>query len=154
MKNIRIIAVGKLKTAHWQQAARHYQSRIENAVSLTIDIVKDASPALAVSQKKQAEGRAILGLLRPGETLLCLDERGRDFTSEQFARFIQSLTQINQKPCFVIGGAFGLSEEVKKTAGHVLSLGPMTFPHELARVILLEQIYRAERILAGSGYHH
>lgn len=154
MKHLRIIAVGRLKTPFWREAADHYFKRLNHTVGLTVDIVKDANPALPVEQKKGLEARAILALTRPGEALICMDEKGKSFTSEQFAFFLKSLAKVNQKPCFALGGAFGLGDEARDKADHILSLGPMTFPHELARVLLLEQLYRAERILAGSGYHH
>ncbi len=154
MKEIRIITVGRLKTPHWKEAAAHYAKRLAPFLRLEESIVKDADPALPLAERKKQEGARILRQLGPGDICLCLDEGGKSMTSRAFADFLARLADTGKKPCFVIGGAYGLAPEVLARAAHRLALGPMTFPHELARVLLLEQIYRAESIMAGSGYHH
>ena len=154
MKNIKIIAVGRLKTPYWKEAAAHYAKRLSHSLRLEEAIVRDADPALPLAERKVREGSMILKQLSPGNTLICLDEGGKSLDSRSFADFLQRLCASGKNPCFALGGAYGLAPDVLSAAAHTLAFGPMTFPHELARVILLEQLYRAECILAGSGYHH
>jgi len=154
MKRIKIIAVGRLKTPHWKDAAAHYMKRLSHSLRLEEIIVRDAALALPVTERKIREGASILKQTRPDNALICLDEGGKQMSSRTFAEFLSCLATSGKIPCFAIGGAYGLASDVLNAATHTLAFGPMTFPHELARVILLEQLYRAERILAGSGYHH
>ncbi len=101
------------------------------------------------------EGRAILAKLGPRDLLVVLDENGRSLASRELAsRLGQLLEDPGRRPCFVVGGAFGLPPEVLARADLTLALGPETLPHELARVVLYEQLYRASSILAGAPYHH
>ena len=154
MKHIRILAVGRIKTSHWQAAAEHYAKRLSHSLRLEEVIVKDADAKLPLPIRRETETERLLKQLRPSDTLICLDETGKTYTSKQFATFLQGLCDTGKTPCFMIGGAYGLTESAVQSARHTLALGPMTFPHEMARVILLEQLYRAENILAGTGYHH
>ena len=154
MRRIRILAVGHVKTPHWREAAAHYKKRLSHFLRLEEVEVKDADAKLPPDVRKEQETGRLLKLLRPSDIPLCLDERGTYHDSRGFAELIRRFSDIGKHPCFIIGGAYGLSEAATATAARRLSLGPMTFPHELARVVLLEQIYRAETILAGTGYHH
>ena len=154
MKNIKIIAVGRIKTPHWRTAAAHYETRLSHSLRLQEIIVRDADPALPVPERKIREGALILKQIRPDDSLICLDEGGKNMNSRAFADFLSRLAATGKTPCFAVGGAYGLAADVLHAAAHTLAFGPMTFPHELARVILLEQLYRAECIFAGSGYHH
>lgn len=157
MSSIRLLAVGKLKTPHFKAAAAHYAQRIARSFTFEESIAKDADAALGIAERKNLEGERLLKLLRPADCLLCLDEKGTMQSSADFARFVRSLHDKGQVPAFVVGGAYGLSDALLERAdsgGKILSLGPMTFPHELARVLLLEQIYRAGQIIANTGYHH
>ena len=154
MKNIKIISVGRMKTPHWQDAAAHYVKRLSYSLRLEEIIARDADPALPVEERKIREGALILKQTRPDDILICLDEGGKNLDSRAFADFLSRLAASGKTSCFAVGGVYGLAADVLHSAAHTLAFGPMTFPHELARVILLEQLYRAERILAGSGYHH
>lgn len=154
MATIRLLAVGRLKTAPMKDAAEHYKTRISRSFKLEEAVAKDADASLGLEERKNLEGARLLKLLRPSDTLICLDEHGRTQSSAEFARFIRSLHDRGATPAFAVGGAYGLSQEVLGSAAHTLSLSPMTFPHELARVLLLEQLYRAGQILANTGYHH
>jgi 23S rRNA (pseudouridine1915-N3)-methyltransferase len=154
MKRIRILAVGRIKTPHWRMAAEHYTQRLAPAVRVMEELVKDADPALPVETRKERETQGLLKLLKPSDTPLCLDERGKLLDSQAFAALLRALYDSGRTPCFLIGGAYGLARSALEIARQSLSLSPMTFPHELARVLLLEQLYRAENILAGTGYHH
>lgn len=154
MKNIKIITVGRLKSSHWKSATDHYKKRLSHSLDLEEISVKDADSSLPVLERKEQEGGRLLKLLRPGDTLTCLHETGKMLDSREFAAFLSRIFDHGRRPCFMVGGAYGFSDVVLKAANHTLSLSKMTFPHELARVLLYEQLYRAENILAGTGYHH
>ena len=100
-----------------------------------------------------AEGRDILGRISGGDFVIALDIRGKEFSSEELARKISDISFNNSRICFIIGGSLGLSDEVKERADLRLSFGKITLPHQLARVVLLEQIYRAFKINSGEAYH-
>ncbi|MDR3362620.1 MAG: 23S rRNA (pseudouridine(1915)-N(3))-methyltransferase RlmH [Desulfovibrio sp.] len=154
-KPLRLICVGKLKTPFWKDAAAHYIKRIRFQRPLQCVEVRDGDAPLAPPQRITLEGRKILELLPPQEIALALDEQGQPVTSRQFAHLLQKLDNGAQgRVCFVVGGAYGLDNAVRERAARLISLSPMTLPHELARVLLLEQIYRAECILRNSPYHH
>ncbi len=154
MRRARIIAVGKLKTPHWQSAAAHYVKRLARSLRIEETAVKDADPALPLAGRKEQEAERLLKALKPQDCPICLDEYGVMPNSRAFAELLGRLHDAGRVPCFLIGGAYGLGDSVLAAAEHRISLGPMTFPHELARVILYEQLYRAEQIRAGTGYHH
>ena len=100
-----------------------------------------------------AEGRDILGRISGGDFVIALDIHGKEFSSEELARKISDISFNNSRICFIIGGSLGLSDEVKERADLRLSFGKITLPHQLARVVLLEQIYRAFKINSGEAYH-
>ncbi|MCC8193125.1 MAG: 23S rRNA (pseudouridine(1915)-N(3))-methyltransferase RlmH [Deltaproteobacteria bacterium] len=154
MPRIHIIAVGRLREPHWKEAAEAYRQRLKHSFDLTETIVRDGDASLDAGERTRIEGERILQSVKSACMLVCLDERGEATTSARFARFLQQAFDAARPPCFVIGGAYGLSEAVKERADKLLGLGPMTFPHELARVVLLEQLYRADSILRGRPYHH
>jgi 23S rRNA (pseudouridine1915-N3)-methyltransferase len=154
MKTIRILAVGRLKTPFWQAAAQHYLKRLAPAFRMEEVLARDAPAGPSPEERRETEARRLSGLVRPEDILICLDARGTARTSEAFAAFLRDLLESGRTPCFLLGGAFGLAESLKNRAGHLLSFGPLTLPHELARIVLLEQLYRARTILAGTGYHH
>ena len=155
LKPLRIVAVGRLRTSHWKAAAEHYLGRIARWRTVTETLIKDADPALSPAARSAVEGRGLLAALTPADIPVVLDERGRTFTSRQFASFLETLSEdANRVPCFIVGGAFGLDEAVRSASRHLLAFGPLTLPHELARVVLLEQIYRAEAVTRNLPYHH
>ncbi len=154
-KTLRLVTVGALKTPYWKEAAAHYVQRIQHWRSIQECIVKDGNSALPPQERNAEEGQKLIQALQPTDYIICLDERGKSFTSKEFAAFLSKHSEnATKKPCFIIGGAFGLAPEVKEKSHFLMSLGPMTLPHELARVLLLEQLYRAEAILHNSPYHH
>ena len=154
-RRIRLLAVGRLRAPHWKAAAAHYEERLKHWVDLRHDCVPDGDAALPTDQRNAGECSRLRDALSVKDTLICLDERGKAHTSRQFATFLERLCEdANRSPCFVIGGAFGLTDEFKQQARHCISLGPLTLPHELARVVLLEQLYRAESINRKLPYHH
>lgn len=155
LRSFRILAVGRIKTSFWQQAAAHYFERLRHNCRVTESIVKDGGASLPPSTRNAEEGSRIISAIGPSDIVVCLDEHGKNRTSRDFATFLEQLTENStRQPCFIIGGAFGLDKAVLQRADHKMALGPMTYPHELARVLLLEQLYRADAILRGSPYHH
>ncbi|MDA0257597.1 MAG: 23S rRNA (pseudouridine(1915)-N(3))-methyltransferase RlmH [Cyanobacteria bacterium] len=136
----RILAVGKVRRGWIQEGIDLYRKRLPG---LEIVEIRDSTPA------KEAE--AIRASLRPDDHLIALMEEGTPLASEPFARRLEQLGK--QRLAFVIGGADGLTDALKTSARWQLSLSPMTFPHELARLMLIEQLFRAQAILQGSPYH-
>ncbi len=155
MRTIRLIAVGKLKQPYFRDAAAHYAEALSRQYRLEESMVKDGPSKLGPEDKSAWEGEKLLAALEDRDIPICLDERGKTRGSEAFAGWLGSMLEDqNRRPCFIVGGAFGLSPAVRRKAAHTMSLGPMTLPHELARVVLLEQLYRASTIIAGTPYHH
>ncbi len=158
MANLRIICVGRLKKPFWKQAAQHYLDALSRLLKVELIEVRDAPGAMTPAERPAFEGALVLDRLGPGDLPVCLDQHGRKASSEELAGLLGSwLDDPALTPCLVVGGAFGLPPEVLRPAGRRsdrLSLGPMTLPHELARVVLLEQVYRAASILRGLPYHH
>ena len=132
--------MGKVRRGWIQEGIDLYRKRLPG---LEIVEIRDSTPA------KEAE--AIRASLRPDDHLIALMEEGSPLASEPFARRLDQLG--NQRLAFVIGGADGLTDALKASARWQLSLSPMTFPHELARLMLIEQLFRAQAILQGSPYH-
>lgn len=155
MSIISIISVGKLKAPHWQKAADDYITRLKRMWQIRKVDLRDGSPQAAPIQRSQEEGERILAAIEPGMIVIAMDERGKTYDSITFAGFLDECMQNKaRQPAFVIGGAYGLSDAARARADFLLSLGPMTLPHELAQVVLLEQIYRANTIIGGQPYHH
>lgn len=155
LKPLRILAVGRLRMPFWKDAADYYRERLVRWRNLTESIVRDADSALPVQERIARESRAILGALTPADIPVCLDERGKCMASREFSRFLDGLScDANRIPCFIIGGAFGYDDSVRAAARHLIAFGPLTLPHELARVVLFEQLYRAEALLRNVPYHH
>ncbi|MDD3946619.1 MAG: 23S rRNA (pseudouridine(1915)-N(3))-methyltransferase RlmH [Clostridia bacterium] len=154
MIKLHICAVGKLKEAFWRDAVEEYRKRIRKYGSLTVTEVGEApdnGPSHANAQKS-AEAEQILKKCK-GYTVL-LDLAGKSLTSEEFAEILQdkSVNGVSEFT-FIIGGSRGVSETVRNSADLVVSFGRVTYPHQLMRVILAEQLYRALTILHHTGYH-
>ncbi|MCR5259816.1 MAG: 23S rRNA (pseudouridine(1915)-N(3))-methyltransferase RlmH [Desulfovibrio sp.] len=154
-KPLRLVCVGRIRTGYWKDAAGEYAKRIARFRKLAVAEVRDADPSLEPARRSAVEGERILREIGPQDLLLAMDERGEEFSSEGFARFLDKLDRDAQgTPCFVVGGPYGLADGVRERARRLIRLGAMTLPHELARVVLLEQIYRAECLLHRIPYHH
>jgi 23S rRNA (pseudouridine1915-N3)-methyltransferase len=157
--NITVISVGKLKEKYLLHAMDEYMKRLSRYCKLTILEVPDEKVPESLKDKerdhvKQIEGENILKYVRESMYVVALDMRGKMLSSEDFAGQLTKLgVQGNSHITFIIGGSVGLSEQVLKSADFILSFSPMTFPHQLMRVILLEQIYRAYRIMNNAPYH-
>ena len=157
--NITVICIGKLKEKYWTAAIDEYSKRLKGYCSLDIIELKEArlpdkaGPAeeLAV---KEAEGEEILKKIKDNQYVITLEVKGKMLSSEKLAEKIDSLgLEGNSNVVFVIGGSLGLSAAVSKRANFKLSFSEMTFPHQMMRVILLEQVYRAFKINRNEAYH-
>jgi 23S rRNA (pseudouridine1915-N3)-methyltransferase len=155
MSKIGFIWVGKLKEPFSRDGCAHYWKKLSRFFKIEESVVKDAPGKLPAADKNRKEGEGILARVKPGDVLIILDEYGTRLTSRELAKYVQKWTDApNQRPVFVIGGPFGLSDEVKAAARVKIRLSDMTLPHELARLLLLEQLYRAGTILKNMPYHH
>ena len=153
MLRIKIVAVGNLKEKYFVDAVKEYSKRITPFAKLEICEVGEANSSFtSVDQIKKVEGQKLLSEL--DGFVVALDAKGKQLDSVELAEFLkEKAVQGVSKICFVIGGSVGLSDEVKNRANMMLSFSAMTFPHQLMRVILLEQIYRAETMLNNVKYH-
>lgn len=157
--NIRIIAVGKLKEKYWRDAVAEYSKRLGAYCSLEIIELKEsplrANPSPADEEAvKKAEGEEILRHLGKGDYVMTLEIKGKSLSSEQLAAKVADLALEGKSSiAFVIGGSLGLSPDVSRRADFKLSFSAMTFPHQMMRVILLEQIYRSFKINRNETYH-
>ena len=157
--NIKIICIGNLKEKYWKEAVLEYGKRLDSYCKLEIAELKEAKlPNNASSadevQVKEAEGLEILKRIAKNEYVITLEIKGKKLTSEQLSLKINDLTLAGKSDItFVIGGSLGLSEEVSRRANFKLSFSDMTFPHQMMRVILLEQIYRSFKIMKNEPYH-
>ena len=157
--NITILAVGKIRESFYRDAIAEYQKRLGRYCHLEIVEVADepaperVSPAQA-DAIKQREAEHILRRLKANSYLITLEIAGKKYDSEQFAKKLENLGLTGKSQLvFVIGGSLGLHASVSERANLKLSFSDMTFPHQLMRVILAEQIYRAFRIINGEPYH-
>lgn len=156
---ITILCVGKIKEKFYRDAIAEFEKRLGRYCRLEILEVADeqtpegASPALE-EQIREKEGARILSRIREGQFVCTLEIQGKKMTSEQFAAFLEQ-TAMEEKGqiIFVIGGSLGLSQAVRQRSDLAVSFSDMTFPHQLMRVILCEQIYRGFRIGRGEPYH-
>lgn len=157
--DITVLAVGKLKEKYWQDAIREYSKRLGKYCRFQIVEVKEsllrANPSEAdEAAVKIAEGRDILSKIKPSDHVITLEIKGRPLSSPQLAQHIEDMTVRGKSSIvFVIGGSLGLSDEVSRRADFKLSFSAMTFPHQMMRVILLEQIYRSFKIIKNEAYH-
>lgn len=158
MLNIKVICVGKSKEKYWDAAYAEYLKRLRGYCNPEVIEVKEAKlPANASAADErnviETEGREIMSKIAAGDYVVALDIQGKELSSEELAKKISDISFNNSRISFIIGGSLGLSDEVKKRADLRFSFGRITLPHQLARVVLLEQIYRAFKINAGEAYH-
>lgn len=157
--NIEIICVGKLKEKYWQDAIKEYSKRLGRFCTLSVAELKEVrlpDGASAAEEQKviYSEGQNILKVLKDDAYVIALDVKGKGLSSKKLASKIRGLgINGNSRIAFIIGGSLGLSKEVLDKADFRLSFSEMTFPHQMMRVILLEQIYRAFKIINNESYH-
>ncbi|MBR5225008.1 MAG: 23S rRNA (pseudouridine(1915)-N(3))-methyltransferase RlmH [Clostridia bacterium] len=153
-----LICMGRLKEKYWRDAAAEYEKRLTRYTKFeTIELPdlpepQNSSPAIEM-QIKEKEGAAILAKLRADDTVVALCIDGKQLDSVQLSKKLMQLQDSGKRIVFIIGGSLGLSDAVVARANVKLSFSPMTFPHQLARIMLLEQVYRACKIAAGERYH-
>lgn len=156
---IKLYAIGKIKENYLKVGIEEYLTRIKPYSNLEIIEVKDEpisdNPSLKdIEKAKDIEGSRVIKLLKNNEYLISLDLNKKQFKSEEFAAFLmKKLEENGSNISFVIGGSYGLSDELKARSNYSISLSDMTFLHQMTRLILLEQIYRAFKILNKETYH-
>jgi len=159
--NVEIVCVGNLKEPWLKEAEREYIKRLSSYIKVNITevsekrLAKNPSPADEDIVRK-AEGEALMNQSEKQKDayVFALDMRGKQYASEGFAKQLGKLALSGKSTViFLIGGSLGLPEEVRQKADMVLSFSEMTFPHQMTRIILLEQLYRAQKILRGEPYH-
>ncbi|WKY42894.1 23S rRNA (pseudouridine(1915)-N(3))-methyltransferase RlmH [Eubacteriaceae bacterium ES2] len=156
---IQIICIGKLKEKFLRQALEEYVMRLSaycrlEIIELKDEVIPDKASPSEHYQVLNREGQRVLSKIKNNAYVICLDLEGQQLDSSEFSRHLENLAiQGKSNLVFLIGGSLGLSEEIKSKADLKLSFSKMTFPHQLFRVMLLEQIYRAFKIINNETYH-
>ncbi|PWI57933.1 23S rRNA (pseudouridine(1915)-N(3))-methyltransferase RlmH [Sulfoacidibacillus thermotolerans] len=151
---ITVIAVGKLKEKYWKEAQAEYLKRLLPYASLSVLEVEDEADEGDPARIKKQEGARITAKLKERDFVIALEIQGVSCTSLQFAKKLQeSFAQGFSRYVFVIGGSQGLDDAIVQRSHWRFSMSPLTFPHQMARIILLEQLYRGFRIVTGAPYH-
>ena len=155
MKTI-LILVGKTVNKHFIAGIEDYSERISHYMPFEIVTIPELrnTKNLSEEQQKISEGDLILRQIQPSDTVVLLDEHGKEFRSIEYARWLQQKQQTARRLVFVIGGPYGFSDAVYSRANEKISLSKMTFSHQMVRLIFTEQLYRACTIIKGEPYHH
>ncbi len=154
---IQLLTIGNTSTSYIKEGIDIYKKRLSHYLPFEITVIPDIrnTKNLSESQIKSKEGEALLEMFAPGDFVVLLDERGKEFTSREFANFVdRKMATINKTIWFVVGGPYGFSEAVYQRCDSKLSFSRMTFSHEMIRLFFVEQLYRAMTILRGEPYHH
>ncbi|MHC1704372.1 MAG: 23S rRNA (pseudouridine(1915)-N(3))-methyltransferase RlmH [Tenuifilaceae bacterium] len=154
---ISLIVVGKTDKKYFSDAIAEYEKRLPHYCRFEVKVIPDVKSTKSMSSQvqMQKEGEQILGIVRGSAEVVLLDDKGKEHTSVEFAKFLEKKMISGQKDLtFVIGGPYGFSSEVVAIASSKLSLSKMTFSHQLVRLIFIEQLYRAMTIIKGEPYHH
>lgn len=153
---ITLIVLGKTTLKEVKSVCEEYHKRVNRYMKFEEHVLDNSSIRLNEPDKiKEREGELILRKLAPTDYLILLDEKGKEFTSESYAAYIENLMLQSQKNiCFVIGGAYGFSSDVYARANTKISLSKMTFSHQIIRILFAEQLYRAFTIIRKEPYHH
>ncbi len=156
-RKISLLVVGKTDDAYINTGVDKYVNRLKHYTSFEIQVIPGLKNAKSMSETeiKKKEAEQILKQVEDGDYLVLLDERGKQFSSTEFSKFITtcSIRSVN-KIVFVVGGAYGFDEQVYKRTNEQISLSRMTFSHQMVRLFFIEQLYRAFTILKGEPYHH
>ena len=158
MMNVTVIAVGKLKEGYLRDGCKEYIKRLGayakvNVIEINEEKCSDNPSDSEIKNDIKKEGERIIAKIPKGSAVIPLCIEGREYDSREFSGLIENISLSNSHICFVIGGSFGLDDSVKQTGKIKLSFGKMTLPHQLARMVLLEQIYRGFSIMNNSKYH-
>lgn len=152
-----LIVIGKTDAGYFVEAIREYANRLVHYLPFEMQVIPDIKNVKNLSevQQKEKEGELILKSLQAGDHLVLLDEKGKEFTSMQFAAYLEKkMHTVPKRLVFVIGGPYGFSEAVYRASSEKISLSKMTFSHQMIRLIFTEQLYRALTILNNEPYHH
>jgi 23S rRNA (pseudouridine1915-N3)-methyltransferase len=149
-----IIFIGKTKDSFIQKGITEYSSRLKHYTNIQLTVLKDKSGGKSAQEAIESQGHQMLNAVPPGAVIVALDSRGQQFTSELFSKKIvnwelSSVKHVN----YLIGGPDGISEKILQSSGLVLSFSKMTFTHDMVRMLLIEQLYRAYTIKNGEKYH-
>jgi 23S rRNA (pseudouridine1915-N3)-methyltransferase len=151
---LRVLAVGRLKDQSLRDVCERYCNRVRNTLNLAVVEVREAGHSERdAARTRSLEGEALLRAAPRGSRIIAVTRDGDSMDSDGFARRLASWQEDARDVTLVVGGAFGLSDGIFSAAEGTVSLSPMTLPHDLARVVLLEQVYRACTILRGEPYH-
>lgn len=155
MKTI-LILVGKTTDKHFQAGINDYAERIAHYMPFDIVTIPELrnTKSLSEDQQKTMEGELVLKQLQTSDTLVLLDEHGKEFRSIELAKWLEQKQQTARRLVFIIGGPYGFSEAIYKRANEQLSLSKLTFSHQMVRLVFTEQLYRACTIIKGEPYHH
>ncbi len=154
---ITLAVIGKTEVGFVRQGIDEYVKRLQHYVSFNIQYIGDIKGTRNMSEEQQkvAEGRQLLASLEPSDYIVLLDEHGTERTSMDYSQWLQRrMASGCKRLVFVVGGPYGFSKEVYDRSNEMISLSKMTFPHELVRLIFVEQLYRAFTILRHEPYHH
>ena len=154
---IKVLAIGKTDDKNLNLLIERYEKRLRHYIKFEMEVIPDLKNAKNLSEKeqKEKEGELILKKVGPSDQLWLLDEKGEEYRSLEFSRFLQLKMNTGIKQfVLVIGGPYGFSEEVYQNAAGKLSLSKMTFSHQMIRLFMVEQLYRAFTILKNEPYHH
>lgn len=158
MMSVHIVCVGKLKERYLKDGCDEYIKRLSafakvNVTEVSEERCGDNPSDLQIKNVIEKEGERIISKIPKGACVIPMCIEGREYSSPDFSNLIENISMSNSSICFVIGGSFGLSDSVKSLGKIKLSFGKMTLPHQLARLVLLEQVYRAFSISNNSKYH-
>ena len=158
MLTINIICIGKLKEAYWRAAIDEYTKRMQplcrlNIIELNEERVGDDPSDAQISRTITAESERITAKIGKSDYVIAMCVEGKNISSEELSSRLESISMTHSTVDLIIGGSWGLSDELKARADFRLGMGKMTFPHQLCRVMLLEQLYRAFQISKGTKYH-
>jgi 23S rRNA (pseudouridine1915-N3)-methyltransferase len=154
MHRLTLLCVGRIRVSWIAEGCREYLDRLKPDFRIDVRELAESREKDPERQKKDESSLLFSAMHKHEGASIILDETGDRMTSRDFASFIASSLNAGEPLAFVIGGSYGLTEEVKKAATKRLRLSDMTLTHELARLVLLEQLYRAMQIRKGTGYHH
>ncbi len=149
---IKLITVGKIKEKYLKDAIDEYRKRLSKYTKLELIEVQDET-TYEEEKNKELEALKIMKYINEKDYIVTLEIEGIEISSLEFAKKIDNILNINSNITFIIGGSYGLSDKIKEISNYKLSFSKLTFPHQLFRVILLEQIYRAFKILNNESYH-
>ena len=154
---VKLVLIGKTDLNYLKEGINEYEKRLKHYLPFEIVVIPDLknTKKLSEDQQKQKEGELILGQIKDGDFTVLLDEKGKEFSSVEFSKFIEKqMISGLRNLIFVVGGPYGFSDKIYKRANTKISLSRMTFSHQMVRMIFLEQLYRAMTIIKGEPYHH